>query len=84
MSNNLPKTNAKKAVTDKILNKLDQTSYTNFDKVAIYSPESIFWEEVGRLSKGFNIVTNNKAESWLTLDGIRVVTPEEVAKEYGL
>lgn len=54
------------------------------EKVAIYSPRNIFWQEVGRIHKGYNIVTPGKAEKWLTLDGIRVASPEEVAREYGL
>lgn len=53
-------------------------------KVALYSPRNIFWQEVGRIHTGYNIVTPSKAEQWLTLEGIRVATPEEVAREYGL
>lgn len=56
----------------------------NENKVAIYSNRSIYWPEVGRLAKGFNIVAPGKAEKWLTLRGIRTATPAEVAKEYGL
>lgn len=54
------------------------------EKVAIYSNRNIFWEGVGRIHTGYNIVTPGKASHWLTLKGIRVANPEEVAREYGL
>lgn len=54
------------------------------ETVALFSIRNIFWQEVGRISRGYNIVTNEAAEKWLTKDGIRVATPEEVAREYGV
>jgi hypothetical protein len=53
------------------------------DKVALWSERNIRWEEVGSISTGYNIVTKEVADKWLTLRGIRVATPEEVATYYG-
>jgi hypothetical protein len=55
-----------------------------YDKVAVYSSRNVFWEGVGRISRGYNIMTKDKAEKWLTKDTTRIATPEEVAKEYGI
>lgn len=48
-------------------------------KVALYSSKNLYWEGVGRLRRGFNIVTAAQADSWLSRDDIRVATPAEVA-----
>lgn len=55
-----------------------------YNKVALYSPKNIYWPNVGKLKKGYNIVSIDKAEQWLKKEGIRSVTPEEVARGYGL
>ena len=54
------------------------------DKVAIRSSKNVSWGEVGKVSKGINIVTKEQADQWLTRDHIELVKPEEVAKEFGL
>ena len=59
-------------------------SNEEYDKVAIYSPRNISWVGVGKVSKGYNIMTKDKAELWLTRSNIRIALPEEVAKEYGI
>ena len=51
-------------------------------QVAIYSTKNLYWEKVGRLSKGYNLVTEENAEQWLTLGHTRIATPEEVAGAY--
>jgi len=53
------------------------------DKVAVWSKGNIRWTGVGDLSKGYNIVTKEAAEKWLSRGGIRKATPEEVATHYG-
>lgn len=53
------------------------------DKVALWSDKNIRWSDVGTLSKGYNIVTEEAAEKWLSKNGIRKATPEEVATYYG-
>lgn len=51
--------------------------------VAIYSSKNVIWEGVGKVSKGYNIVTKAASSKWLTRGHIREATPEEVAREYG-
>jgi|SaaInl3SG_22_DNA_1037383.scaffolds.fasta_scaffold07015_5 hypothetical protein len=51
--------------------------------VAIYSERNMRWNEVGEISKGYNIVSSEAAEKWLTRKHVREATPEEVASEYG-
>jgi hypothetical protein len=53
------------------------------EKVALHSTKSIRWEEVGSLSKGYNIVTKAQADKWLTRGHVRIATPEEVQKAFG-
>lgn len=50
---------------------------------AIYSSKNVVWEGVGKVEKGYNIVTEKAAEKWLTRSHVRLATPEEVAREYG-
>jgi hypothetical protein len=53
------------------------------EKVALHSTKSVRWEEVGSISKGYNIVTKAQAEKWLTRGHVRIATPEEVKKAFG-
>jgi hypothetical protein len=53
------------------------------EKIALYSTKSVRWEEVGSISKGYNIVTKAQADKWLTRGHIRIATPEEVQKAFG-
>ena len=53
------------------------------DKVALYSTKSVRWEEVGSLTKGYNIVTKAQSDKWLTRGHVRIATPEEVQKAFG-
>lgn len=52
------------------------------EKVAIYSSKNVTWSEVGKVYRGYNIVTKDQADKWLTRDHTRLATPEEVAKEF--
>jgi hypothetical protein len=52
-------------------------------KVALFSERNIFWNGVGEVVKGYNIVTKEVSEKWLTHDKVRTATPQEVAKHYG-
>lgn len=54
------------------------------NKYAIFSNKNISWIGIGRISKGYNIVTKEEAEKWLTRSGVREATPEEIATYYGL
>lgn len=53
------------------------------EKVAIWSDKNIRWGTLGHLSKGYNIVTKEDADKWLSRNGIRKATPQEVASYYG-
>jgi hypothetical protein len=53
------------------------------EKVALHSTKSVRWEEVGSISKGYNIVTKAQSEKWLTRGHVRIATPEEVQKAFG-
>jgi len=52
-------------------------------KVAVHSTRNVTWPNVGKVYRGYNIVTQEQAEKWLTRDHIRLATPEEVAQEFG-
>lgn len=51
--------------------------------IALYSQKNISWQGVGELTKGYNIVSKEASEKWLTHKAVRLATPEEVAKHYG-
>lgn len=53
------------------------------EKVALYSSKNVSWHGVGKISKGYNIVTKSVSEKWLERDHVRVATPEEVARSFG-
>lgn len=53
-------------------------------KIAVFSDKNMNWVGVGGIKKGYNIVTKEAAEKWLTRKGIREATPQEVASHYGL
>ncbi len=53
------------------------------EKIALHSTKSVRWEEVGSLSKGYNIVTKAQADKWLTRGHVRIATPEEIKKAFG-
>jgi hypothetical protein len=52
--------------------------------VAVFSTKNVTWNGVGKVNRGYNIVTEEEAEQWATRSHIRIATPQEVAKEYGL
>jgi hypothetical protein len=53
------------------------------ETVAIHSTKNVTWEGVGKVYRGYNIVTKEASEKWLTRSHTRLATPEEVAKEFG-
>jgi 7,8-dihydro-6-hydroxymethylpterin-pyrophosphokinase len=40
-------------------------------------------ERVGKVLKGYNIVTKGNSKKWLERNHVRIATPEEVAREFG-
>ena len=53
------------------------------DTVAIHSSKNVTWSGVGKVYIGYNIVSKEASEKWLTRDHTRLATPEEVAQEFG-
>lgn len=72
------KTRAKKTTV-----KVDPSPET-VEKVAIHSDKNYYWASAGKIYRGYNIVAKEKADKWLTKTGVRLATPEEVAKEFGV
>ncbi len=72
------------ATADNFKDKAFSKSEPDDSKIAIHSEKNLYWNGVGSLKKGYNIVTKEVAEKWLTRRGIRQATPEEVASYYGL
>lgn len=52
--------------------------------IAVFSTKNVTWNGVGKVNRGYNIVTQEEADLWVTRSHIRLATPQEVAKEYGL
>jgi hypothetical protein len=52
------------------------------EKVAIYSSKSLFKYGLGKLNIGYNIVTKDASDFWITHKAVRIATPAEVAKAY--
>lgn len=53
------------------------------ETVAIHSTKNVTWDGVGKVYRGYNIVTKDASAKWLTRSHVRLATPEEVAKEFG-
>jgi hypothetical protein len=54
-----------------------------YNKVAVFSHKNLFWSGLGDLKKGYNIVTREESEKWITHRSVRIATPDEVAAYYG-
>ena len=63
----------------------EKTSSTKVEaeKIALHSTKNVYWDSLGEIKKGYNIVRKDRAEKWLTRSHVRLATPEEVAKEFG-
>lgn len=55
-------------------------------KVAIYSDHNKYSvnKQKGSLKVGYNIVSKEAADWWLSRKGVREATPEEIARYYGV
>ena len=53
------------------------------DKVALFSERNMVWQGLGKIVKGYNFVEKDAAPQWLTLDGVREATPEEIKTNLG-
>jgi hypothetical protein len=52
-------------------------------KVAVYSTRNVYLDSLGKINKGYNIISEELAEKWLERDHVRIATPEEIAQEFG-
>ena len=50
--------------------------------IGLYSIRNIHWTGVGSLNEGYNIVSKEESEKWLTRKSVRLATPEEIASYY--
>ena len=59
---------------------------TAVEKVALYSDHNKHTtdKQLGSLKVGYNIVTKEAADWWLTRKGVREATPNEIARHYGI
>jgi hypothetical protein len=53
------------------------------ETVAIHSTKNVSWPGVGKVLKGYNIVTKANSKKWLERSHVRIATPEEVARSFG-
>jgi cell division protein FtsN len=80
------KTATKKTTTKKTTTSSTKTKPKEDPKptqVAVYSSGKVAHPALGRLDKGYNIVTPAQADEWMKLSNkVRMATPEEVAAAY--
>lgn len=53
-------------------------------KTAVFSEKNVLVDGLGKINKGYNIFPKDVATKWLDKSFVRLATPEEVAKEYGI
>ena len=55
------------------------------DMVAVFAENGLFDKVLGRLQRGYNITTPDKAEAWMNITNkVRLATAQEVAQAYGV
>jgi hypothetical protein len=74
--------NAADVLLEKKVN-TENSEVNDSGKIAVWSEKNIRWQSVGSLVSGYNIITKEEAEKWLSRANVRVATPEEVATYYG-
>jgi len=52
------------------------------NKVALYSDKNLHMDNLGALKVGYNIVSKEASEKWLTHRLVRIASPEEIASYY--
>ena len=53
------------------------------ETIAVHTSRNLFWNGVGELNVGYNIVSKEASEKWLTHKAVRIATPDEIALFYG-
>ena len=77
-----PKVEEKSKPEPKVETKVSKPK--NDDTVAVFAEGNIYQAKWGELSKGYNIIKKEAADYWLAHRTVRLATPEEVAKHYGV
>lgn len=54
------------------------------DTIAIFAQGNMYQNKWGEITKGYNIVKKEAADYWLLHRTVRLATPEEVAKHFGV
>jgi len=67
--------------TEEIVKKASKDTILD-NKVALYSQRNIHMANLGALTVGYNIVSKEASEKWLTHRLVRIAPPEEVASYY--
>ncbi len=52
------------------------------ETVAVYSTRNVMWEGVGEVKRGYNFLTPQQAEKWLTRIHVRTATPQEIKEAF--
>lgn len=53
------------------------------EKVALFVSRNVHWQGIGKLQKGYAIVSKEAAEKWVELPAVRLATPEEIKTYLG-
>jgi hypothetical protein len=68
--------------TEEQVQEADKTK-NMINKIALYSERNLHMDNLGALKVGYNIVSKEASEKWLTHRLVRIAPPEEVASYYG-
>ena len=68
-------------ITEETVEKANKDTIID-NKVALYSQRNIHMAELGALTVGYNIVSKEASEKWLTHRLVRTATPEELVSYY--
>lgn len=72
-----------KTVAKKTATKKTDNVEVKVTKVALFAPNSIYYQPLGRLNKGYTIVDSNVADEWYKIsDKVREASPNEVASAF--
>jgi hypothetical protein len=56
---------------------------TKLTTVAIFSSRNINWQGVGSIVKGYNFVSEEASNTWLTRSAVRIASPDEIKANLG-
>jgi hypothetical protein len=51
-------------------------------KIAVFSTRNMYAEGPGKLHIGYNIISKRHVDFWLSMNGVRLATPEEVMEAF--